>query len=364
MTRLAIPLVSGLAAASCQIIGGFQPFEGGAAQSASSSGGGGSGGLGASSSSGGGSAVCDGAASCGGCVSTADCAAPEVCQAKMCVAPSCADGMKDGDETDVDCGGTCSKCADGKSCLTGADCAGGVCRSPASKCCTPVSQATACAGKCGASGVVDNCGRAVDCSANACPASQRCGGGGAANVCGALFDDDFTRTTGLGASWKVWYGSYSTDGTYAVSGPPPMQGNWASVVPSIGTNDYEVAARLLIPAGSLYSGIVARGSSSSDFTLDLYAAQISSSGDLNLYRRNNAMWTQLATYAAGIQTDTPYTVTLLASGSAPVHLVVSLDGVVRITYDDAAANRVTAGAPGIENYDANVKYDWLSVLTP
>jgi hypothetical protein len=212
--------------------------------------------------------------------------------------------------------------------------------------------------------VVDNCGRAVDCSANACPATQSCGGGSSANVCGALFSDDFNRTTGLGASWKVWYGSYSTDGTRAVSGPPPMQGNWAQVVPSVGTNNYRVAAGLRIPANSLYSGIVARGSSSTDFTLDLYAAQISSSGDLNLYRRNNANWTMppLATYTAGIQVDTPYTVTLLVSGSSPVHLEVTLDGVLRITYDDMDTNQVTAGTPGIENYDANVAYDWFSVL--
>ncbi len=42
--------------------------------------------------------------------------------------PSCADGIKDGDETDVDCGGSCDKCGDGKLCNSNADCiSGGTC---------------------------------------------------------------------------------------------------------------------------------------------------------------------------------------------------------------------------------------------
>jgi hypothetical protein len=42
--------------------------------------------------------------------------------------PTCADGIKNGNETDVDCGGpTCPKCADGKTCLGATDCQSGVC---------------------------------------------------------------------------------------------------------------------------------------------------------------------------------------------------------------------------------------------
>src|SRR5690242_2058603 len=38
--------------------------------------------------------------------------------------PTCTDGVKNGDETDVDCGGSCSnKCAVGKGCGTATDCA-------------------------------------------------------------------------------------------------------------------------------------------------------------------------------------------------------------------------------------------------
>jgi hypothetical protein len=42
--------------------------------------------------------------------------------------PSCKSGIKDQDETDVDCGGTiCGPCADGLACQVGSDCLGGIC---------------------------------------------------------------------------------------------------------------------------------------------------------------------------------------------------------------------------------------------
>ncbi|HVV86166.1 MAG TPA: DUF4215 domain-containing protein [Kofleriaceae bacterium] len=54
-----------------------------------------------------------------------------VCDADgACVAPSCTDGFPDGDETDVDCGGSCAPahvCDDGDACQHGTDCASGVC---------------------------------------------------------------------------------------------------------------------------------------------------------------------------------------------------------------------------------------------
>jgi len=43
-------------------------------------------------------------------------------------APTCADGIKNGNETDMDCGGgTCPPCATGKQCLVGTDCVSGNC---------------------------------------------------------------------------------------------------------------------------------------------------------------------------------------------------------------------------------------------
>lgn len=43
------------------------------------------------------------------------------------VGPSCSDGVLDGDEVDVDCGGACGRCAIGRACRAGGDCASGAC---------------------------------------------------------------------------------------------------------------------------------------------------------------------------------------------------------------------------------------------
>jgi hypothetical protein len=176
----------------------------------------------------------------------------------------------------------------------------------------------------------------------------------------SLFSDDFTRTTGLGASWLTWFGSYSTNGSSAVSGPAPIQGNWASVVPPLGTNDYAVTATLSIPPGALYSGIVARGTPSS-FTSDLYTAQVSTDGTVNLYRRNQWTWTRLGSAAAGITSGPSYTLQLVVTGSSPVHLEVWLGGTKMISVDDSSGARITSGVPGIECYDAGVRYDHFEV---
>jgi hypothetical protein len=42
-------------------------------------------------------------------------------------APTCTDGVKNGTESDVDCGGSCEACVDGKFCSAGADCASTLC---------------------------------------------------------------------------------------------------------------------------------------------------------------------------------------------------------------------------------------------
>ena len=62
----------------------------------------------------------------------ADCAATaQLCVttdgASACVDSACDDGLVGGDESDIDCGGSCDGCADGLACVTGEDCASGVC---------------------------------------------------------------------------------------------------------------------------------------------------------------------------------------------------------------------------------------------
>jgi len=70
--------------------------------------------------------ACAEGASCG---SGEDCA-DGVCEASVCAAPSCADGVRNGDETGRDCGGSCEGCADDEGCLVDGDCVGQVCYCP------------------------------------------------------------------------------------------------------------------------------------------------------------------------------------------------------------------------------------------
>ena len=60
------------------------------------------------------------------CTSGGDCQSL-ACSANQCVASSCTDTIKNGDETDVDCGGSCAKCNPGQTCKVANDCASGVC---------------------------------------------------------------------------------------------------------------------------------------------------------------------------------------------------------------------------------------------
>ncbi|MDI3291954.1 DUF4215 domain-containing protein [Polyangium sp. 15x6] len=65
---------------------------------------------------------CDGAGMCVECLVDAHCSSSAgTCDQNKCV--TCTDALKNGDETDVDCGGEhCSPCTQGKACLAKTDC--------------------------------------------------------------------------------------------------------------------------------------------------------------------------------------------------------------------------------------------------
>ncbi len=78
--------------------------------------------------------ICDGIGQCVECLSSRDCTAPAVCNitTHSCgsASGSCTDGIKNGDETGVDCGGACapmSQCSNGGGCAVGMDCVSGLC---------------------------------------------------------------------------------------------------------------------------------------------------------------------------------------------------------------------------------------------
>jgi len=64
---------------------------------------------------------------CGACAT--ECDAGRTCSDGLCGggAPTCSDGVLDGTETDIDCGGSCPACLVGQVCLVAVDCTSGVC---------------------------------------------------------------------------------------------------------------------------------------------------------------------------------------------------------------------------------------------
>jgi hypothetical protein len=68
------------------------------------------------------------------CLVAADCSS-QVCTGDVCQAPSCTDGVKNGTETDIDCGSSmCPPCIVGKQCVTTTDCTSNICTAGACAC--------------------------------------------------------------------------------------------------------------------------------------------------------------------------------------------------------------------------------------
>jgi hypothetical protein len=118
--------------------------------------------------------------SCGPCGEGQTCATGADCVSAACVSgvchASCTDHIKNGDEVDVDCGGSCSPCADGLMCTVAAGCQGqrcieGICYSQAE--CANGEQdgdetAVDCGGTCPACANGASCHAASDCISQAC----------------------------------------------------------------------------------------------------------------------------------------------------------------------------------------------------
>lgn len=118
--------------------------------------------------------VCDGVGACVECVTRDDCAGTELCVDLLCVPENCVNGELDGDESDVDCGGSCSPCDNGDDCGQRTDCVSGFCDSGTCAACTPgvcdtgqYCDAGVCTDKLDPG---DVCTDAVQCASGFCPA--------------------------------------------------------------------------------------------------------------------------------------------------------------------------------------------------
>jgi hypothetical protein len=116
------------------------------------------------------------------CAADADCASDQCDPAgSFCVAPGCDDEMKNGDETDVDCGGACAPCMNGKVCAIDSDCGSGYCNLASKVCAAPScfdsvknggESDVDCSGPCSA-----KCADGATCTTSADCTSKVCSGG-------------------------------------------------------------------------------------------------------------------------------------------------------------------------------------------
>jgi hypothetical protein len=108
------------------------------------------------------------------CNNGADCISG-VCTGKICQAGTCNDGVQNADETGIDCGGRCAsqnKCADKMGCVVSNDCSSGICTS--NICETP---------NCN-DGIRNGNEAGIDCGGSCVP-SKLCGSG---STCNHAFD--------------------------------------------------------------------------------------------------------------------------------------------------------------------------------
>jgi len=97
--------------------------------------------------------------------------------------PTCTDGIKNGSESGVDCGGSCPPCATGQDCTSRNDCAGALCSGGMCETCT-LSPADTCGTGCfcgdppleigGPPVCVKSTGSGTSCQTSACPPGTIC----------------------------------------------------------------------------------------------------------------------------------------------------------------------------------------------
>ncbi|MFT3841955.1 MAG: hypothetical protein QM723_33495 [Myxococcaceae bacterium] len=201
---------------------------------------------------------------CGACYNA--CGAGQACVSGVCRSPACANGIVDGTETAADCGGNdCPACAAGRHCLAGSDCQSGHCK-PATMSCSE--------GECD-DGIKDGQETDVDCGGS-CP--LKCGSGGKCisnSDCaqGTCFGDGVCRVEGLtlSADRTVFFvgrrdvahltASYIADGVGVASVPVELQADFGtgSFVDADGGSLGQTVTPVTDASGAAQAGFIPEG---------------------------------------------------------------------------------------------------------
>ena len=168
---------------------------------------------------------------------------------------------------------------------------------------------------------------------------------------GVLFSDDFNRTTGMGAAWRVIAGLWRTPGTRAES---DLDGSDRVAVQSLSCADCSVQARVLNFAAAT-AALDLRESASND----RYDVGLLANGHLQIRRYNGSTTTVLGDVASGVADLGNWaTIALQATGAGPVQLVASVNGTVKLTVTDSSPSAiVAAGTAGMSTGVAGVWFD-------
>ncbi len=179
---------------------------------------------------------CDATLNCGSCSGSDTCGGggtANVCGAPAAPLPTCSDGIQNGNETGVDCGGSCSACAPTPSCFdgirngneTGVDC-GGSCSAcaPTASCSDGIKNGNEtgvdCGGSCSACAPTASCSDGIK---NGNETGVDCGGSCSAcatSSCTPATYEAETMYHSTGGTetggWNIWANGYvSTDATFA-----------------------------------------------------------------------------------------------------------------------------------------------------
>jgi hypothetical protein len=156
--------------------------------------------------------------------------------------------------------------------------------------------------------------------------------------------DDFTGTS-LGPNWRVAYGAFSESGGAARGTGHDSYAVWVGSPPA----DASVTVTLGAPTTPTFVGVIGRANPAEP-EVDHYATYVDHSNTINLARRNDWSYTELAT--GPVVSGGGHKLGLTMSGSGPVKLQVTLDGAAVITATDSSPQALTkAGSAGIFDFD-------------